>query len=185
MRCMCYQAVSYEQVDGNLQKCVWYANLRVSRTSYANLRITLKSALVWVWLVIDRKSYSYSSNNSVGTSLDVSPHISGNINVYQMLQVNTRSRIQVPFYVIVCWYHVRLRILHRYLFAWPRVRIEQVDGNLQKCVWYANLCVGRASSANLRIVRMSWHVLDSANEKGPFKFNDNQNRTFVRKRRCN
>ena len=52
-----------DQVDGNLQKCVWYANLRVGRASYANL--------------------------------------------------NRRSRIQIPFSVVVCWYHVRLRILHR------------------------------------------------------------------------
>ena len=29
------------QLDGNLRKCVWYANLRVGRASYANLRITL------------------------------------------------------------------------------------------------------------------------------------------------
>ena len=61
----------YDQVDGNLQKCVWYANLRVGGASYANLRITLKSALVWVWLVIDRKSSSYSSHNWVGTSRPV------------------------------------------------------------------------------------------------------------------
>ena len=49
-----------------------------------------------------------------------------------------------------------------------------VDGNLQKCVWYANLRMGQASYANLRIVRISWHVLDSADEKGSFKFNDNK-----------
>ena len=62
---------------------------------------------------------------------------------------------------------------------------KQVDGNLQKCVRYANLRMARASYAHLRIVRISWHVLDSANEKGPFKFNDNKNRAFVCKRWCN
>ena len=38
--------------------------------------------------------------------------LQANWNVYQMLQANRRSRIQVPFSVVVCWYHVGLRILH-------------------------------------------------------------------------
>ena len=108
-----HHTIMLNQVDGNLKKCVWYANLRVGRASYANLHITLKSALVWVWLVIDWKSSSHSSHNSMGTSLDISMHISGNISVYQMLQANCESQIQVPFSVVVCWYHMYLRILHR------------------------------------------------------------------------
>ena len=54
-------------VDGNLIKCVLYVNLCVGRALYANLRVTLKSALVWVWLVIDRNSFTPSAS-SVGTS---------------------------------------------------------------------------------------------------------------------
>ena len=79
--------------------------------------------------------------------------------------------------------HVRCEAI-----PWSNLRLilslgnKQVDGNLQKIVWYANLHVGRASYANLRIVRISWHVLDSANEKGSFKFSGNKNRAFVCKR---
>ena len=99
-------------------------------------RITLKSALVWVWLAIDRKSSSYSSHNSVGTSLDVSPHISGNINVYQMLHANRRSRIQVPFSVVVCWYHVRLRILHRLSYCLTQDTYWTSTTGVKQCTFH-------------------------------------------------
>ena len=56
----------FKQVYGNLVKCVWYANLRVGRALCANLRITLKSALVWVWLAVDRNSFTPSAS-SVGS----------------------------------------------------------------------------------------------------------------------
>ena len=96
------------------------------------------------------------------------------------------------FQTSAIWVHTTCLFLCSVHFLSPLVisghaliKNKQVYGNLQKCVWYANLRVGRASYANLRIVRISWHVLDSANEKGSFKFNDNKNRAFVCKRWCN
>ena len=114
-----------DQVYGNLQKCVWYANLRVGRASYANLRITLKSALVWVWMVIDRKSSSDSSHDSVGTSLDVSPHISGNKRLSDATGEPTKPNSSSFF--CSCMLVPRafanfIQVIH--LIAWPRVRIE-------------------------------------------------------------
>ena len=98
--------------------------MRMIRKSRCGPRFLCKFALVWVWLVIDRKSSSYSSPNSVGTNMDVSPHISGNINVYQMLQANRRSRIQVPFSVVCAGTTCVCEFCTGYLIAWPRVRIE-------------------------------------------------------------
>ena len=53
-----------------------------------------------------------------------------------------------------------------------------------ECIWYAYLRVGRALYANLRIVRFSWPMHDSTNERGSFKLDDDKFGAFVCKRRC-
>ena len=90
-------------------------------------------------------------------------------NVYnQMLQVNPRSRIQVPFSVVVCWYHVR-KISHLSHFgasAFQTYYITQayfIGGLLAaRFLGHINLLIEFKRTFFIdRVKHMSWNAYDT------------------------